>query len=271
MHLGGSRRELLLLGFSFCSCEGGGDEGLGGGDTFIVLGDSKGKWKSELLLGSEGLPLSAAAPVLPRSFPNKVRAGKVAVIVQPRFHRFLLRRGGAGALHAPRRRAASSCRRRGSRRLFPPPPPAADALGPPGAPCSHPLPSPPSQVCGRQEAQCPATVPAPRRRHLSTSPARPPVPRRTTGSTSAAAPQRPGGLPRPGPAPPCPAPPGPAPPGAAAGAPAGSPGPGDARRGGRAGACVCAARGWRVFRAEAELGPSAQAVAAGLGKKKEKP
>lgn len=64
---------------------------------------------------------------------------------------------------------------------------------------SHLPPSPRSQVCGRQEAWCPA--PAPRRRHLSASPAPPPVPPRPAGSTSTAAPQRPGGLPRPGSAP----------------------------------------------------------------------
>lgn len=131
---------------------------------FLFFGDSKGKCKSDLLLGSKDLPLSATAPVLPCSFPNKVRAGKVAVIVQPRFHCFLLRRGVAAALHAPRlcsrSRSASSCRRRGCCCRFPPVP--ALLLPMPSAhrsplPCLRPA---PRCEAGRKPVSGPSAAPA---------------------------------------------------------------------------------------------------------------
>lgn len=130
------RTALLRGAVSFSSFEGaGGGMGAGGGVLcgvelpFIFLG--KGKWKSGVFLGRKGLPLAAAAaPVLPCGFSNKVSAGEVAVVVQPRFHRFLLRRGGAAALHTPRLLSAAAL------------PPAAAAVG------AFPLPGLPSPAGG---------------------------------------------------------------------------------------------------------------------------
>lgn len=89
-----SRRRLLSV---FALFEGG-----GGGTTFCFpSGDSEGEARSALSPPRKALPPPAASPALPCGFPNKVGAGEVAVIVQPRFHRFLLRRGAAAELHAP--------------------------------------------------------------------------------------------------------------------------------------------------------------------------
>lgn len=137
-------------------------------------------------------------PALPCGFPDKVGAGEVAVIVQPRFHRFLLRRGVAAALHAPLRgRSASSPGRRRRRRFprergrgrgapslppFLPPPPGLPA-------CRGRLPGArPARAAGSPR---PAPAPAPPP-HLSASPA--------AAGSRLHLPQRLGGLPRPRPA-----------------------------------------------------------------------
>lgn len=197
--------------FQFLLFRGWGRRGRGIAFFFIFFGDGRGKWKSDLLLGRKDLPLSAAAPVLPCRFPNKVRVGKVSVIVQPRFHCFLLQRGGATALHALRRRY----RLLPPRSLLspppgPPPPPPAGALGPVVVARRNRLPPPASaQLPGVRAAGNPvsgrgpsAAPPAPQR--ISCSATRPAAGSRLHLRCGPAAP-RGAAAPRPRPAQPSPA------------------------------------------------------------------
>lgn len=84
------------VAFGLCSFRG-----WGWGKAFCFPSGDSEEERSALSPPRKALPPPAASPALPCGFPNKVGAGEVAVIVQPRFHRFLLRRGAAAALHAP--------------------------------------------------------------------------------------------------------------------------------------------------------------------------